>query len=79
MDSNSGMSRSTAEIGDQLTPSCSSMGSSSSISSSTGIANTKNLLFSQKSPKILNLYLTIVFGVFLSFMVITSINFIIYI
>jgi hypothetical protein len=36
-------------------------------------------LFQQKSPKILNLYLSIVFGVFVSFMIITSINFTIYI
>ena len=54
------------------------MGSSSSMASSSGIANTKNMLFTQKSPKILNLYLSIVFGVFISFMIITSINFIIY-
>jgi len=49
------------------------------MGSSSGIASTKNLLFQQKSPKILNLYLSIVFGVFLSFMIITSINFAIYI
>jgi hypothetical protein len=40
--------------------------------------NTKSLLFSSRSPRVLNLYLYIVFGVFLSFMLITSINFIIY-
>lgn len=36
-------------------------------------------MFQQKSPKILNLYLSIVFGVFISFMIIISINFIIYV
>jgi hypothetical protein len=61
-----------------MSASVSSLGSSSSMASSSGIANTKNLLFTQKSPKILNLYLTIVFGVFISFMIITSINFFIY-
>lgn len=40
--------------------------------------NTKNLLFSQRSPKILKLYLYIVFGVFFSFMIVTTINFVIY-
>lgn len=66
-------------VNNNISPSCSSMNSSSSGTSTSGIASTKNLLFQQKSPKILNLYLTIVFGVFLSFIVITSINFIIYI
>jgi hypothetical protein len=65
-------------INANISPSVSSMSSSNGTSSS-GIASTKNLLFQQKSPKILNLYLGIVFGVFFSFIVITSINFIIYI
>jgi hypothetical protein len=40
--------------------------------------NTKTLLFSQRSPRILKLYLYIVFGVFFSFIIVSSINFIIY-
>jgi hypothetical protein len=32
----------------------------------------------QKSPKILNLYLAIVFGVFVSFILITTVNFVVY-
>lgn len=62
-----------------LSASVSSFSSTSSRgSSSTSANNTKNMLFSQKSPRILTLYLYIVFGVFLSFMVVTSINFTIY-
>lgn len=53
--------------------------SSSSIGSSTSsIANTKSMLFQNRSPRILKLYLSIVFGVFISFIMITSINFILY-
>lgn len=62
-----------------LSASVSSMSSTSSMSSSSSlINNTKNLLFSQRSPRILKLYLYIVFGVFISFMIVTTINFVIY-
>jgi|LauGreDrversion4_2_1035121.scaffolds.fasta_scaffold24944_3 hypothetical protein len=62
-----------------MSMSVSSMSSNSSRnSSSQSLNNTKSLLFSSRSPRVLNLYLYIVFGVFLSFMVISSINFIIY-
>ena len=56
-----------------------SQSSASSYSTSTSLANSKNLMFQRKSPKILNLYLSIVLGVFLCFILVTSINFIIYI
>lgn len=57
----------------------SSMSSTSSRgSTSSTMQNTKTLLFSQRSPRILKLYLYIVFGVFFSFIIVSSINFIIY-
>jgi hypothetical protein len=71
-------SKSTQEITDHLTPSYSSMSTSSSSSRASGISSTKNLLYMQKSPKILNLYLAIVFGVFVSFILITTVNFVVY-
>ena len=71
--------QSTENMTDPLTANTSSIASSSSASGTSNITSTKNLLFQQKSPKILNLYLTIVFGVFISFMIVISINFIIYI
>jgi hypothetical protein len=62
-----------------LSASVSSMSSTSSRNSSASLMNnTKNLLFSTRSPRILKLYLYIVFGVFLSFMAVTTINFVIY-
>lgn len=64
--------------GGLLSASVSSFSSSSRGSSSTSANNTKNMLFSQKSPRILTLYLYIVFGVFLSFMIVISINLSIY-
>lgn len=79
IESNTGGDSIDDPVTNNMSPSCSSLNSSSSGTSTSGIASTKNLLFQQKSPKILNLYLTIVFGVFFSFIVITSINFIIYI
>ena len=59
--------------------SLSSMSSDSSRNSSgTLINNTKSMLFSDRSPRILMLYLYIVFGVFISFMIISSANFAVY-
>lgn len=62
-----------------LSASMSSISSSNSrYVGSNSINNAKSLLFTQQSPRILNLYLYIVFIVFVSFMAILSANFVIY-
>ncbi|CDW78804.1 pas domain s-box family protein [Stylonychia lemnae] len=53
--------------------------SSSTVTTSSSLSYTKGMLFQQKSPKILKIYLYIVFGVLFSFITVSSINFIIYI
>eukprot|EP00347_Sterkiella_histriomuscorum_P015474 403356890 len=53
--------------------------SSSTVTTSSSLSYTKGMLFQQRSPKILRIYLYIVFGVLFSFIAVSSINFIIYI
>ena len=62
-----------------LSASVSSFSSTSSRNtSSTIINNAKSMLFTQRSPRILQMYLVIVFGVLVAFMIVCSVNFVIY-